>query len=351
MTHKARIAIVGTGWWSTFTHIPGLQAHDGAELVALCDQDPDRLSAAAEAYHVAKTYTDLEAMLAAESLDGAVIATNHASHYPLAKLCLEHGLHVMIEKPLTLYAWEAQALVALAQQQGRELIVGYPYNYTPYALRTREVLQSGELGAIQYISCVFTSHIFHLLQGQDSMRTPVHGPGDVYSDPVRSGGGHGHLQMTHPLGLLFFTTGLRMARVNALMHNHGLALDLVDAMTVSFEGGTLGSIGGTGNLGGGGGRKFDLQIYAESGSIDIDACLGTATIYRQGQPPESVEPVVGENDYRRFYTANNLVEVINGQADNGSPGEIGWRVVELLDAAYRSAGQDGGTVQRAELYG
>ena len=350
MTEKARVAVIGSGWWATYTHIPGLQAHDAAELVAVCDRDPDRLGAAAEAYHLERTYLDLDRMLAQEQLDGAVIATNHASHYALAKTCLAAGLAVMIEKPMTLYAAEAKELVELAQSRGGQLLVGYPYHYTPYARRAQAVIASGELGPIQYISCVFSSNIIHLLRGEDSVRGPVHGPGTVYSDPARSGGGHGHLQMTHPLGLLCFTTGLRAHRVQALMRNHGLALDLVDAMTVEFEGGALASIGGTGNLGDGGGRKLDLQIYCAAGSIDIDVCTGQAAIYRPNQAPELIEPVVGEGDRQRFTTADNLVEVILGRAENGSPGQVGWRAVEILDAAYRSAQADGRAVWMAELY-
>ncbi len=78
--------------------------------------------------------------------------------------------------------------------------------------------------------------------------------GKVYSDPHLSGGGLGHLQLTHPLGVLFFITDLRVKRVHALMHNHSLAVDLVGAITAEFEGGALGTIGGTGNLGGSNGR-------------------------------------------------------------------------------------------------
>lgn len=350
MTQKARVAVIGTGWWATYTHIPGLQENDAAELVAVCDRDADRLGTAAEAYHIEKTYLELDQMLAQERLDGAIIATNHASHYALAETCLEAGLHLMMEKPMTLYAADAKALVDLARQHKCQLIIGYPYNFTPYALRMRQVIQSEELGAIQYISCVFSSNIIHLLRGQDSTRAPVHGPGDVYSDPARSGGGHGHLQMTHPLGLMSFITALRAKRVHALMRNHGLALDLVDAMTVEFESGALGSIGGTGNLGNAGGRKQDLQIYCEHGSLDIDVCTGQAFIHRQGSDSELVEPVVGEDGYQRFNTANNLVDVILGQAENGSPGEVGLRVVEILDAAYRSAAQDGQAVLVEDLY-
>lgn len=346
---KARIAIVGAGWWATTAHIPAVQEHPQAELV-LCDRDPAKLATAAAAYGVATTYTDLDEMLTSEQLDGAIIVTNHASHYPLAKRCLEAGLHVLIDKPMTLYAKEAKELVELAQQQGRELLVGYPYNYTPYALRSRDLLQSGVLGKVQYITALFGTHIFDLLRGEHDVTGPVHGPGKVYSDPALSGGGFGHLQLTHPLGVLFFVTGLRIERVHALMSNQGLAVDVVNAVTVEFEAGALGTVGGTGNLGGGSGRKQTVQIFCEHGSLDIDIVSGQATIYRRDQAPEPIEPVVGEDAYRRTTPAHNLIDICLGTRQNESPGTVGWRVVELLDAAYRSARNDGARVTRADLY-
>lgn len=348
---KARIAVVGAGWWATTAHIPAVQEDPNADLVAICDRDPEKLKAAAEAYGVATTYTDLDEMLTHAHLDGAIVVTNHASHYAVARRCLEAGLHVVIDKPMTLYAWEAKALVELAQAQQRELLVGYPYNYTPYAIRCREVIQSGELGKVQYINCLFATHIFDLLRGEHDVSGPVHGPGKVYSDPALSGGGLGHLQLTHPLGVLFFVTGLRVKRVHALMPHHGLAVDLVGAITAEFEDGAVGTVGGTGNLGGGRGRKQTIQIYCEDGSIDIDIVSGEALIHRRQQEPEAVEPALGERDYRRAAPAQNLAQIILGQAANASPGTVGWRVVELLDAAYRSAQHDGRAVTREELYG
>ena len=126
MTAKARLAVIGTGWWATYTHIPALQAHPSAELVALCDSNPDKRQAAAKAYGVRKVYTSAGAMLDQEVLDGVVIATPHATHAALAHDCLTRGLHVLLEKPMTLQAADAQRLVALARAQGRELIMATP---------------------------------------------------------------------------------------------------------------------------------------------------------------------------------------------------------------------------------
>src|SRR6185436_17901120 len=129
-------------------------------------------------------------------------------------------------------------------------------------------------------------------------------------------------------------TGLRMQHVLALMANHGLALDLVDVMAVAFEGGALGMVGGTGNSHN---HRLDLQIRCEWGGLDLDIVSQTLSVQTAEGRLENYPPVPGQEHYPRDATARNLVDVILGEAQNGSPAEDGWRTVELLDAAYRSA--------------
>ncbi len=351
MAERARIAVIGTGWWATYTHIPAVQAHLEAELVTLCDRDPDRLRAAADAYGVTRRYTDHRAMLAAETLDGVIIATPHATHYAVARDCLSHGLHVLLEKPMTLSAPEARDLVELARAQGRELIIGYTHVFSPHALRARALVQSGALGPVQYVNCVFASRVIEFLRadpvpGLPSAVFPVHTPGAVYSQPALSGGGQGHLQLTHSTGLLFFVTGLRAERVHVVMRNHDLAVDLVDAMAVEFVGGALGSVGGTGNMFI---PKFDLHIHCERGAVALDMVAQTLTARGRDIPDETLGPSDEDERAARYATAGNLIAVIHGAA-NGSPAEVGWRSVEVLDAAYRSARADGQAVTIASLY-
>lgn len=355
MIKKARIAVVGTGWWATYTHIPALQAHPNVGAIILCDREQTKLQAAASAYGIERTYTDLATMLAQEELDGAIIATNHASHYALAHACLARGLHVMIEKPMTLYARDARALVELAQQRQVEIIMGYPYHFTQHVQRVRQVIQSGELGTIQLVNCFMASFILNLLKGDDGSdrpvpHFPVHGPGNVYSQPHLSGGGQGHLQITHSAGLMFFVTGLRIERVHALMHRQGLPLDLIDVMMVQFAGDALGVVSGTGNQGSASGGKVDLTVHCEHGSVYLNVTGGEVKIHRAGQEPEIMHIPEAER-YPRFATAHNLVDVACGTANNGSPAaEAGWRTVELLDAAYRSAEQQGIAIHVEDLY-
>ncbi len=322
-----------------------------AELVALCDTNPQRLQAAAEAYGLQRTFTSLDALLDQTELDGVIIATPHATHAALTRACLQRRLHVLLEKPMTLYATDARDLVGLAQAQQRELIIGYPWHFAPHVLRARDMLASGALGAVQYINCTLASSVAGLLEGDEGYLDhagiyPVHGPGAVYSDPRQSGGGQGHLQITHSAGLMFFITGLRAERIHALMHNHGLPLDLVDVMAVAFEGGALGTVGGSGNSPT---HKLDLTVRCERGGLDLNADTQTLHVYHADRTVETFGPIEGDLNLR-VATTRNLVDVITGAAPNGSPAEIGWRTVELLDAAYRSAAQQGQAVWVKDLY-
>ena len=380
---SARIALVGTGWWATTTHLPALQAHPEAEIAAICDLDADKARKAAAVFGIDSIYSDFETMLEREAIDGVMVATHHAAHYPVAKACLERGIHAFIEKPMTLRATHARALVDLAASNERQIVMGYNSNHSPLAMRAREVVRSGELGAVQFINGLFSQHIQSLLAGEDVVHhARLHGPGDVYGDPIRSGGGHGHLQITHLAGMTFFITGLRVVSVRSLMANHGLKVDLAIAILAELDGGALANLGGSGNLPGGG-RSFGLTITCEHGWIEFDDAQGRLIIRREGEEPERYEGAAqpltprpplpqGERgsssrsnspqDERGssllsdshsnldFAPTHNFVDVILGRAENHSDGLIGWRAVELLDAAYRSAERGGVAVSRDELY-
>jgi predicted dehydrogenase len=355
---KARVAVIGAGWWSTTAHIPSLQKNPHAELVALCDRSSEALERATTAFGPMATYTDCQTMLAAEALDGAVIATNHTSHYELAKACLEAGLHVLLEKPMVLRAAHAHELMKLAQANGRELIVGYPWHFTELTRRARDILHDGELGAIQFVSCLMSSMVIEFYRGNDEAYRPVFqykvtGPGRAYSDPNLSGGGQGHLQVTHLAGSLFYITGLQAERVSGYMEKGDVAVDLVDAISVRFAPANgraaVGVIGSTGNIGIGDSGRFDVSVFCENGYLQLEQVQSTLVVRRHDRTEERYGPLPEQARYPQFATSANLVDVILGRAENGSPAAVGTRVVELLEAAYRSADNGGTPIRIADL--
>ena len=364
MADKALIGAIGAGWWSTYAHLPTIQEHPEAELVALADVRPEVAAKAAKVYGVERAYTDYREMLANEALDGVVVAVWHAAHYEVARACLERGLHLLLEKPMVLTAPHARDLCRLAAERGLEIIMGYTWHYLPMSPRAQQVIQSGRLGRIHYISDIFSSAPLNLYRGDDhadradmASQYPVFGPGDVYSDPERSGGGQGHLQVTHSAALMFYLTGLKPVSVIALMDNFDVRVDVVDAMIVRLNNGALANVGSTGATAGGEG-KLDIQVYGEKGWVDMDyIAVKGAVQYADGQVEDlTPAPDTPDLSYKEYYLypahlpVRNLIELILGRAPNLSPAEYGWRTVELLDAAYRSAALGGKEVSVASLY-
>ncbi len=355
---KARIGIIGVGWWSTTAHLPALLANPEADLVALCDRSAEALARSTAAFGSIKTYDDYHAMLAAEKLDGVIVATNHTSHYEVTKACLEAGVHVLLEKPMVLEAAHAHALVTLAAEKERELIVGYPWNYTAITRQAREVMAAGTLGAVQLVNVNMASMVIEFYRGNDQaynsiFNYPVTGPGRAYSDPKLSGGGQGHLQLTHAAGALFFITGLQADRVTAFMDNWDVAVDVIDAVVVRFQPANgqaaIGTFSTTGNIGKGDGGQLTVSVYCERGYLLLDQSAGTLYVRHNDGHEARYGPLPPEDRYPSGATSANLVAVALGQGVNGSPGAVAARVVELLDAAYQSSAQEGKQIRVADL--
>src|SRR3954465_13786647 len=126
---RARVGVIGAGWWSTFAHLPSLSTYPDAELIGVADADQSKAQQAADRFGVPRAFADHRALLDLRP-DGVVIATPHNTHYALAKDALEAGCDVMVEKPMVVDPAHGRELVALAKEHGRNLHVGYPYPYT-----------------------------------------------------------------------------------------------------------------------------------------------------------------------------------------------------------------------------
>jgi predicted dehydrogenase len=94
-----------------------------------------------------ETTTELDEIFQS-NVDAIVIATPVATHFELAHAALEHGKHVLVEKPLTASVAEAEELIELAERNNTILMAGHTFEYSPAVTQLRQLIQDGELGNI-----------------------------------------------------------------------------------------------------------------------------------------------------------------------------------------------------------
>lgn len=140
-----RVAIVGCGKIAD-AHASQIQKLAGCEIVGVCDREPLMARQLAERFPVKQHFSDLVELLNEARPDVVHITTPPASHFDLAKACLEHGSHVYVEKPFTVYAKQAQQLIDLAQANSLKLTVGHNDQFSHVARRMRELVKAGYLG-------------------------------------------------------------------------------------------------------------------------------------------------------------------------------------------------------------
>jgi predicted dehydrogenase len=145
-----RVAIVGAGEWGA-NHVRTFAQLRGAELAAVCDLDEARLALVRAQYPDVRTTTSYEEVVQDPSVEAVVIASFACRHFEHARLALEAGKHVLVEKPMTLGAEEAETLVRTSGRVGRCLMAGHLLLYHPAVAKMKQLVDSAELGEPLYL--------------------------------------------------------------------------------------------------------------------------------------------------------------------------------------------------------
>jgi predicted dehydrogenase len=146
-----RIGVVGLGYWGP-NLVRNIYSNRRCSGVVLCERDPARLGRALERYPGTAGTTEFEELLSDPGIDAIVIATDVMAHYPLARAALEAGKHIFVEKPFASSVAEASEMVELGERKSLITMVGHTFLYSPPVLKAKEILESGELGDIYFIT-------------------------------------------------------------------------------------------------------------------------------------------------------------------------------------------------------
>ncbi|MGR8947527.1 MAG: Gfo/Idh/MocA family protein [Gammaproteobacteria bacterium] len=131
---RFRAAVVGVGYLGNF-HVQKYLALDNVDLVAMVETDHERRVEVEEKYQV-ETFTHIEDIVGKVDLVSIVVPPKH--HYPLAKVCLQSGINVLLEKPVTETVGEAEALIAIANRNNVVLQVGHLERFNPAVIALKE---------------------------------------------------------------------------------------------------------------------------------------------------------------------------------------------------------------------
>ncbi len=151
-SRKLRFGIIGTGWIAE-AHVQALKEMPDAVIVAGADLIPGKAEAFFKKWGVegVRCYPDHKSMIDSEELDAVCVCTYNKTHAECTIYALEHGLHVMLEKPMCVTQEEAEAIIKAEKKSGKILTVGFQPRMDANMQKIKEIVQSGELGKIYYM--------------------------------------------------------------------------------------------------------------------------------------------------------------------------------------------------------
>ena len=325
---RIRVGIIGCGG-NMSGHVKRLvEAHAGeVEVAALVDPGAGAIERLAERHPAvagAPRFADHREMLAAVRPDAVEISTPHTLHYQQIVDSLEAGAHVLTEKPMVCEVGHALDVIRRSRALGKVLLVSYQRHYQPLFRYVRDQIAAGELGDVQFVSG---------LQSQDWYRGTR---GTWRSRLALSGGGQLNDSGSHLLDVLLWATGQAVAAVHCFQEDLGGEVDINSALSLRFRSGATGTLSIVGNAPGG--MWEDITIYGSKGAI----FFRTAGV--RGEPERFQQRWFDRPDVLTAPALPpasdpdaNFVDAIKGRAAVESPAECGLRVIELTEAAWRSA--------------
>ena len=342
MNDKIKCGVLGAGWWATFAHIPALQVHPCAEIVAIQTNGCEQARRVAADFGVPYACTSTSELLSVEGLRAVVVSSSPHLHYAQAKAALQAGKHVLVEKPMTFTASQAHSLLEMAEKNNLQFLISCPWHYTAHAAKAKSLIRGGQLGALRMVSVLMTNPVSRLIRGDDTAPTHngeafyIQPEKGTYSDPKIAGGGQIYTQVCHIAAYLAFLTGNPASEVFARFHNDGARLDIYDTVNLRMEDGALVSIASTGatspNL-----RTYEVRIFGTAGLLYIDLWRGTMEFTSMSGEVVAYPNLAPAEIYPHRAPATNLIDSIIDPSRNRSPASLGVAAVEIIEAACISA--------------
>jgi len=227
MVEPVRLALFGAGGIG-MRHLA--LAEEEPECVLVAVADPLAAAAPATGRYRARFYRDYRELLAREQLDGAIVATPNDAHAEVGIACVERGLPVLVEKPITDTVASARALLAAAAQHGAPLAVGHHRRFDPAIGVARDAIRAGRIGRLAAVQCLWA------LRKHDAYY-------DAEWRRMRPSGGPALINLIHDVDLLRYLCGdVVSVYAEGGSELRGHEVEDTVAATLRFASGAVGTI-------------------------------------------------------------------------------------------------------------
>jgi predicted dehydrogenase len=333
------IAVVGYGYWGPNV-VRNLSERREFDLVGLCERDPQRATEFMRRYPGCAV-EELDRLLENPRVQAVSIATPPRTHYELARRALEAGKHVMVEKPLATSVAQAQELIALAAERERIVMPGHTFVYSPPVNKVRDLIQSGELGDVYFIT-------------SSRMNLGLYQPDGVISDLA-----------PHDLSILLYWLGSPVTHIAAA--GQSVFQDGVPEtafLTVSFAGGTTANV----QISWLAPRKMRQMVVVGSKRMvqyEDTSSDESVRIYDRGLDVSLAQTPASFGEYQLTYRSGDIVvprveaaeplgleladfaHAIRTGEEPRSNGALGLEIVRALEAAHLSMANSGDPIELA----
>ncbi len=322
-----RTALIGAGGMARH-HLP-LMIETGAALRFICEPSSGNYELTLEKLEdlgapLPPNEPDLAKLLEqhAGELDAVFIITPHNLHHDQAKMCLEAGLDVLLEKPMVMNAQEALSLMETRDRTGKHLVVAFQGGLSPQIREAARLIASGELGELLNVTGM-------IWQGWKNATA-----GTWRQIPEIAGGGFLFDSGAHMLNTVCTLVGEDFATVAAWTDNRGTPVDIDGVVMARLESGALVTINGCGDCIPG--LHSEIYVNLTEGAIRT-GIYGERLLIRRAGDSEYMA-----TDLPKMRGAwEQFTQVRAGEIENPCPPEVGLRMAKLWDAIVESASKDG----------
>ncbi|MGD8585291.1 MAG: Gfo/Idh/MocA family oxidoreductase [Chloroflexota bacterium] len=326
---QTRATLIGCGQMARIHLGNILQPGASTVFPVLCEPDLHQYQATALLFQdagrpIPPNEPDLARLLDeyGDRLDAAFIITPHACHHDQTAACLEAGLDVLLEKPMTMSTAEAQSLIEARDRTGRLLVVAFNGSLSPRIRRAKAMIQSGELGQIRSISATVWQNWRELTEGTWRQMPELAGGGFLFDTGA------------HMLNTVADLAGEDIVQVAAWLENRGAPVDIDAVVMARLASGALITLHASGNTSPS--CASEILLFGSQAIVRTGVWGERLDVQRHGEREfEPVEVPEGTSVWDQF------LAIRAGQLENIMPPEVGLRMNRLWDAIQVSATQDG----------